>query len=73
MRIEWVGGKDEAAGWRWERQEISAHSELTGLGCKQRGWVGSMRLQGIGGKDRKSLHILSCQSWDVNREGGWEA
>jgi hypothetical protein len=33
----------------------------------------SMRLQGGGGKDRKSLHILSCQAWDEDRVGGWEA
>jgi hypothetical protein len=32
--------------------------------------VESMRLQGGGGKDRKSLHILSCQAWDVDRVGG---
>ncbi len=29
-----------------------------------------MRLQGGGGKDRKSLHIVSCQAWDEDRVGG---
>ncbi len=42
-----------------------------GLGTE---WVdGNIRMQGGGGKDRKSLHILSCQAWDQLRVGGWEA
>jgi hypothetical protein len=66
MRTEWVDGKHETSVRRWERQEIFAHSELPGLGCGQSGWVGNMKLQGEGGKDRKSLHIFSCQAWVGN-------
>ena len=42
MRTEWVGGKHEAAGRRWKRQEISAHIELPGMGSAESGWMGSM-------------------------------
>jgi hypothetical protein len=54
--VDRVGGKHEAAGRRWKRQEISAHTELPGLGCGQSGGMGSIRLQGGGGKREISAH-----------------